>query len=81
MESQEGKHVNVSPPSDLARIQTLIQDMGVTEFEPRVLSLLHDFAFKYVSEVLTDAEVFAEHAMKPAGVVEMDDVMHAIQVQ
>ena len=46
----------------------------------RVLSLLHDFAFKYVTDVLTDAEAFAEHVLKPAGVVEMDDVMHAIQV-
>ena len=27
--------VDSAPPSDLARIQALILDMGVTEFEPR----------------------------------------------
>ena len=54
---------------------------GVPEYETRVLSLLHDFAFKYVSDVLLDAEAMAEHAGKPVGVAEMDDIMQAILVR
>ena len=70
-----------SPPSDAARINALLLSMGVRDVEPRVVTQLQDFTFKYVSEVLLDAEAYAEHAGKGVGVVEMDDVMLAIQVR
>ena len=70
-----------APPSDAARIQGLLTSMGVHDCEPGVIDCLHDFAFKYVSEILLDAEAYGEHAGKASGVVEMDDVMLAIQVR
>ena len=69
-----------APPSDAARIHSLLTSMGVHDCEPGVVECLHDFAFKYVSEILLDAEAYGEHAGKASGVVEMDDVMLAIQV-
>ena len=70
-----------APPSDAARIQALLKSMGVQDYEPGVVECLHDFAFKYVSEILLDAEAYGEHAGKASGVVEMDDVLLAIQVR
>jgi transcription initiation factor TFIID subunit 9B len=51
------------------------------DYEPRVVNQLQDFMFKYVTDILLDAEAYAEHAGKSAGTVEMNDVMLAIQAR
>lgn len=68
-------------PSDITKVQQLLSSMGVEEFEPRVVNQLLDFMYKYVTEVLLDAEVYSEHAGKRSGQVDMDDVMLAIQAR
>ena len=58
----------------------LLQSMGVVEeYEPRVVNQLLDFMYRYTTDILLDAEAYSEHAGKPAGQVEMDDVMLAIE--
>lgn len=68
-------------PSDVAMMQQLLRSMGVEEYEPRVVNQLLDFMYRYSTDVLLDAECYAQHAGKPAGSVDLDDVMLAVQVR
>jgi len=70
---------STSLPSDALRIHQLIKSMGIDDYEPRVVNQLMDFMYKYVTDILLDAEAYSEQANKAAGVVEMDDVMLGIQ--
>ena len=65
-----------SMPRDAHVMAAIVKDMGVTEYEPRVLSQLLEFAFRYTSDVLTDARTLSEHAGKKA--IDGDDVRLAI---
>lgn len=69
----------VGPPPDVLAVHSLLKSMGVEEYEPRVVSLLLDFMYTYVTDVLQDAESFAENIGREVGRVEMDDVMLAVQ--
>ncbi|KAG1671166.1 hypothetical protein FOA52_005420 [Chlamydomonas sp. UWO 241] len=68
-------------PSDAAAVHALLASAGdgVEEYEPGVVTHLLEFVYKYVTDTLLDAETYSEHAGKPGGTVEMDDVMLAIQ--
>eukprot|EP00798_Chlamydomonas_sp_ICE-L_P019101 gene19101-25705_t len=76
-----GDEPDAGQPSDALKIQSLLLSMGVEDYEPRVVDQLTDFMYKYVTDVVLDAEAYSEHAGKAAGVVEMDDVMLAIQAK
>uniref|UniRef100_A0A914XMI7 Transcription initiation factor TFIID subunit 9 n=1 Tax=Plectus sambesii TaxID=2011161 RepID=A0A914XMI7_9BILA len=65
-----------SMPQDAQVMAAIVRDMGVTEYEPRVLSQLLEFAFRYTSDVLIDARTLSEHAGKKA--IDADDVRLAI---
>jgi hypothetical protein len=47
-------------PTDAAAIRSILKTMGVETHEPRVLNMLLDFMYSYVSGVLSDASAFAE---------------------
>ncbi|GAX85543.1 hypothetical protein CEUSTIGMA_g12958.t1 [Chlamydomonas eustigma] len=82
MAEQDGMKADSNhPPGIAVKIQQLLESMGANDFEPRVVNQLQDFMFKYVTDTLLDAESYAEHAGKPAGTVEMNDVMLAIQAR
>uniref|UniRef100_J3LPN6 Transcription initiation factor TFIID subunit 9 n=2 Tax=Oryza brachyantha TaxID=4533 RepID=J3LPN6_ORYBR len=53
--------------------------MGLSEgeYEPRVVHQFLDLAYRYVGDVLGDAQVYADHAGKPQ--LDADDVRLAIQ--
>lgn len=55
--------------------------MGVVDYEPRVDHQLLNFLHRYVTDVLLDAETYAEHAGRDGGHVELDDVLLAIQAR
>lgn len=46
-----------STPKDALVMQSILKDMGVTEYEPRVIPQLLDFAYSYVHDVLREAQV------------------------
>uniref|UniRef100_R7W0Z9 Transcription initiation factor TFIID subunit 9 n=1 Tax=Aegilops tauschii TaxID=37682 RepID=R7W0Z9_AEGTA len=47
--------------------------------EPRVLHQFLDLAYRYVGDVLGDAQVYADHAAKPQ--LDADDIRLAIQAK
>ncbi|EDL14058.1 TAF9B RNA polymerase II, TATA box binding protein (TBP)-associated factor, isoform CRA_c [Mus musculus] len=55
----------------------ILKDMGITEYEPRVINQMLEFAFRYVTTILDDAKIYSSHAKKPT--VDADDVRLAIQ--
>lgn len=64
-------------PRDANIVKTLLKSMGVDDYEPRVVHQFLELWYRYVVEVLTDAQVYSEHAGKAA--IDCDDVKLAIQ--
>lgn len=64
-------------PRDAKIVKSLLKSMGVEDYEPRVIHQFLELWYRYVVDVLTDAQVYSEHAGKSA--IECDDVKLAIQ--
>ncbi|XP_052200199.1 transcription initiation factor TFIID subunit 9-like [Diospyros lotus] len=64
-------------PRDAKIVKTLLKSMGVDEYEPRVVNQFMELWYRYVVDVLTDAQVYSEHAGK--GAIDCDDIKLAIQ--
>ncbi|XP_050947661.1 transcription initiation factor TFIID subunit 9 isoform X1 [Cucumis melo] len=64
-------------PRDAKIVKTLLKSMGVEDYEPRVIHQFLELWYRYVVDVLTDAQVYSEHAGKAA--IDCDDVKLAIQ--
>ena len=57
---------------------SILKDMGIMEYEPRVLNQLLEFAYRYMTTILDDAKMVSGHAKKKA--VDVDDIRLAVQV-
>ncbi|XP_068436690.1 transcription initiation factor TFIID subunit 9 isoform X2 [Clinocottus analis] len=55
----------------------ILKDMGITEYEPRVINQMLEFTYRYVTTIIEDAKIYAAHAKKSG--VDADDVKLAIQ--
>jgi transcription initiation factor TFIID subunit 9B len=68
-------------PRDARVVRELVRSMGLGEgeHEPRVVHQFLDLAYRYVGDVLGDAQVYADHAGKPQ--IDADDIRHAIQAK
>ncbi|NXR59267.1 TAF9 factor, partial [Rhadina sibilatrix] len=66
-----------SAPKDAQVMAQILKDMGITEYEPRVINQMLEFAYRYVTTILEDAKIYSNHAKKSS--VDADDVRLAIQ--
>ncbi|CAH9103743.1 unnamed protein product [Cuscuta epithymum] len=64
-------------PRDAKVVKTLLKSMGVDEYEPRVVHQFLELMYRHSVDVLTDAQVYSEHAAK--AVIDSDDIKLAIQ--
>lgn len=64
-------------PRDAKIVKLLLKSMGVEDYEPRVIHQFLELWYRYVVDVLTDAQVYSEHASKTA--IDCDDLKLAIQ--
>ena len=64
-------------PRDAKIVKSLLKSMGVEDFEPRVIHQFLELWYRYVVDVLTDAQIYSDHAGK--SVIDSDDVKLAIQ--
>ncbi|XP_010534940.1 PREDICTED: transcription initiation factor TFIID subunit 9 [Tarenaya hassleriana] len=64
-------------PRDAKIVKSLLKSMGVEDYEPRVIHQFLELWYRYVVEVLTDAQIYSEHAGKST--IDCDDVKLAIQ--
>ncbi|XP_076935551.1 transcription initiation factor TFIID subunit 9-like [Bidens hawaiensis] len=64
-------------PRDVKSVKTLLKSMGVENYEPRVVHQFLELWYHYAVDVITDAQVYSEHAGK--SIIDSDDVKLAIQ--
>lgn len=69
------KHI----PKDAQVIMSIMKDMDITEYEPRVINQLLEFIYRYVACILEDAKAYANHAKKKS--IDLDDVKLALSIQ
>ncbi|KAJ3589328.1 hypothetical protein NHX12_010173 [Muraenolepis orangiensis] len=55
----------------------ILKDMGITEYEPRVINQMLEFTYRYVTTIIEDAKIYATHAKKTT--VDAEDIKLAIQ--
>lgn len=55
----------------------ILKDMGITEYEPRVINQMLEFTYRYVTTIIEDAKIYSTHAKKST--VDADDIKLAIQ--
>lgn len=63
-------------PRDAKIVKSLLKSMGVEDYEPRVVHQFLEIWYRYVVDVLTDAQVYSEHATKST--IDSDDLKLAI---
>ncbi|KAG8048199.1 hypothetical protein GUJ93_ZPchr0008g13931 [Zizania palustris] len=65
-------------PRDARVVRGLLRSLGLheREYEPRVVHQFIDLAYRYIDDVLRDAQVYADHAGKAQ--LDVDDVRLAI---
>ncbi|KAG1366365.1 hypothetical protein COCNU_13G001550 [Cocos nucifera] len=69
MEGEVGRREEAEEePRDARVVKELLRSMGVGEgeYEPRVVHQFLELGYRYVVDVLSDAQVYADHAGKPA---------------
>ncbi|KAM8834764.1 transcription initiation factor TFIID subunit 9 [Synchiropus picturatus] len=64
-------------PKDAQVMIQILKDMGITEYEPRVINQMLEFTYRYVTSIIEDAKIYATHAKKSN--VDADDIKLAIQ--
>ncbi|XP_043467117.1 transcription initiation factor TFIID subunit 9 [Leptopilina heterotoma] len=69
------KHI----PKDAQVIMSIMKDMGIVEYEPRVINQLLEFTYRYVTCILDDSRIYANHAKKKF--IDLDDVRLAVKMQ
>merc|ERR1711934_450233 len=56
----------------------ILKDMGINDFEPRVINQMLEFSYRYVTGILEDARVYSSHARKKT--LDTEDVKLAVQL-
>ncbi|KAH0553915.1 transcription initiation factor TFIID subunit 9-like [Cotesia glomerata] len=69
------KHV----PKDAQVIMSIIKDMGIEQYEQKVINQLLEFTYRYITCTLDDSRIYASHAKKKF--IDLDDVRLAVKMQ
>ncbi|KAG3287628.1 TAF9-like [Ictidomys tridecemlineatus] len=67
-----------SMPKDVQMMAQILKDMGITEYEPRVINQMLEFAFQYVTTILDDAKIYSSHTKK--AILDADDVFFLLDI-
>lgn len=74
------KSVNIKHvPKDAQVIMSIIKDMGITDYEPKVINQLLEFTYRYITCILDDSKIYANHAKKKF--IDIEDVRLAVKMQ
>lgn len=67
----------LSQSKDVQTMKSVLKDMGIEEFEPRVINQLLEFSYRYITNLLEDAKAFSNHAGKKN--IDSEDIKMAIK--
>ncbi|GAB6018900.1 hypothetical protein CHUAL_000557 [Chamberlinius hualienensis] len=68
-----------SAPKDSLVMASILKDMGIIDYEQRVINQMLEYTYRYITNILEDARVFSNHAKKKN--LDVEDVKLAIQIQ
>jgi len=66
-------------PKDGQVMVSILRDMGIHDFDPRVVNQMLEFSYRYVTNILEDSRIYSQHARKKA--IDIEDVKLAVQMQ
>lgn len=69
------KHI----PKDAQVLMSIMKDMGIMDYEPRVINQLLEFTYRYVTCILDESKIYANHGKKKF--IDLDDVRLAVKMQ
>lgn len=64
-------------PKDALTMASILKEMGVNEYEPRVINQMLEFSYRYITDVLEDARVYSFHACRKQ--IDLDDVVMSVE--
>eukprot|EP00794_Sanderia_malayensis_P010715 gene10715-11862_t len=70
-------HPNKNSPKDALAMASILKEMGVSEYEPRLINQMLEFSYRYITDVLEDARVYSLHASKKH--IDQADVVLAVE--
>jgi len=73
-EAEEGAQM----PKEAQVMAGILRDLGITQYDPGVLTQMLEFSYKYTSNILKDAKMYSNHARKRG--IDCDDIKLAVQV-
>ncbi|KAL5005183.1 hypothetical protein ScPMuIL_018639 [Solemya velum] len=65
-----------STPRDAQVMTAILKDMGILDYEPRLVNQMLEFAYRYITDVLDDAKVYSNYASKKN--IDAEDVRLAV---
>ncbi|TRY71990.1 hypothetical protein TCAL_03954 [Tigriopus californicus] len=65
-------------PKDGQVMAAILKDMGILDYEAKVINQLLEYSYRYVTDVLQDAKIVSGHAKKK--VIDVEDVKLAVQM-
>jgi len=68
-----------SIPKDGQVMISILKDMGINDFEPRVINQMLEFSYRYVTNILDESKIYSQHAGKK--IVDLDDVKLSVSMQ
>lgn len=66
-------------PKEAQVMATILRDLGISDYEPAVVTQMLEYSYRYITSVLEDARIYSNHARKKA--LDVDDVKMAVQMQ
>ncbi|KAI9292262.1 transcription factor TAFII-31, partial [Neoconidiobolus thromboides FSU 785] len=63
-------------PRNAQCISVILKSFGITDVEPNVIYQLQEFAHRYTTDILSDAQVFSEHCGRST--INKSDIVESI---
>merc|ERR1711879_604569 len=59
-------------PDEARVMKQILEELGITDYDPQVVTQMLDFSYGYLTEVLSDSQAFAKH--RDCGAIDIEDV-------
>ena len=63
-------------PKDALVMASILKEMGVSEYEPRIINQMVEFAYRYITDTVEDARIYSLHSNRKT--ISIDDVKLAV---
>lgn len=77
LSANEKQNDVLSQSKDAQTMICVLKDMGIDEYEPKIVNQLLEFSYRYITNLLEDAKAFSNHASKKN--IDSEDIKMAIK--